>query len=82
MKYSPTAIFGFLSCLCLVLVYGWLVQAGLKKPPVNLAKVKESAVTADTILTDNFFAQLQVRNTNGPLPITVEPNELGTTNPF
>ncbi len=82
MKFAPTAIFGFLACICLVLVYGWLIQSGLKKPAANLARIKEPAVTADTILTDDFFAKFQVRNTNGPLPIQIQANELGNTHPF
>lgn len=79
---TPTAIFGLIACLSIVLIYGWLIRGGLRKPAINYTPTNEPAVTADSILTDQFFAKLQLRNTNGPLPITVTKEELGTTNPF
>lgn len=82
MKLTPTAIFGLVACLCIVVLYGWMIQSGLRKPTINHASTKDPAVTADSILNDQFFAKLQLRNTNGPLPITVTAPELGTSNPF
>lgn len=79
MKLHPTILAGLVSCLGLLVIYTYLVVSTItakntvaSSEPVVSAKMFESAV----------FRQIEQKSVNGPLPITINPADIGRPNPF
>lgn len=80
MKLHPTIMAGLFSCLILVIIYTYMIVSRV----TGVAQVPDTGRTtvAATILSSTVFQDLAKKNPNGPLPVILQPDEIGNPNPF
>ena len=83
MKNNMAAFYtGLVICLALVGYYGYLIYTSKSVAVTAPPSTDPLDQLSTTIFSDPVFQSLKTKDANGPLPITVNPAELGKSNPF
>ncbi len=79
---NATLFFGLTVCIILAVLYSFLAYNGLKGGIVQNVLPPNDGVIDTAFFDESILRELQAKNINGSLPITVDPADLGKTSPF
>lgn len=77
MKDTANLSVGLVICLALVGYFGYLIFTSLQSPATT-STVQPAAISLD----EKALVQMRAKSLNGNLPLTLDQNNLGKTEPF